>query len=230
MVLFATIPTRGDHPEILENIVNDSGLSPSQFVVVRTEEGAVIPKGVNVIDDFGSINIQRWWTTGIKACVGRGAQNVVVANDDIEIDRETFGTLNDALRVSEATLACPGSREGHKTSVLPAMRKLVGSLWVVNPNHGLFPDERYCWYYGDDDLDIRSRRKFNGIVTADVHYSHLSPGVATNRSPEILQMLSSDLATFRRQYPIDFAYRRLIERTQGRTGHRIRRLLGVTER
>ncbi len=229
MLLFATIPTRGDHPEVLENIVNESGLSPNQFVVVRTREGTVVPEGVNVIDDFGPLNIQRWWASGIKACVIRGAQNVVVANDDIEIDTETFGTLNDALRVSKATLACPGESGEHKTSSLPAMRKLVGSLWVVNPNHGLLPDERYRWYYGDDDLDIRSRRKFNGIITAEVHYNHLSPGAATSRSPEILQMLVSDLATFRRQYPIDFAYRRVVQRTQGRTGHRIRRLLGVSE-
>ncbi|MDA9016944.1 hypothetical protein N9J11_01240 [Actinomycetota bacterium] len=229
MKLFATIPTRGDQPEILENIVNASGLSPNQFVIVRTLEGAIVPEGVNVIDDFGPINIQRWWATGIKACVMLGAQNVVVANDDIEIDTATFGTLNDALRISKATLACPGATGEHKRSSLPARRKLVGSLWIVNSTHNLFPDERYRWYYGDDDLDIRSRRKFNGIISADVHYNHLSPGAATNRSPEILQMLASDLATFRRQYPIDFAHRRLIERTQGKTGKRIRRLLGATE-
>ena len=229
MKLFATIPTRGDNPEILENIVNDSGLPPDQFVIVRTRKDAPVPEGVNVMDDFGSINIQRWWNTGIQSCVERGAQNVVVANDDIEIDKETFGTLSSALHANKATLACPGSAEEHKNSPLPAMRKLVGSLWVVNPNHGLFPDERYRWYYGDDDLDIRARRKFNGIVLTDVHYIHLTPGASTTSSPELLELLSSDLATFRRQYPIDLAYRRMIERTQGRTGHQIRRLLGLNE-
>lgn len=154
---------------------------------------------------------------------------MVVANDGIEIDTDTFGILNDALRVSKATLACPGESGEHKTSSLPAMRKLVGSLWVVNPNHGLLPDERYRWYYGDDDLDIRSRGKFNGIITAEVHYTYLSPGDATSRSPEILQLLVSDLATLKRQYPMDFVYRQVVQRTQGRIGHGIKRLLGVSE-
>ena len=71
MVLFATIPTRGNHPEVLENIVNESGLSPNQFLVIRTREGTVVPGGVNVIDDFGPLNIQRWWATAINLCTTR---------------------------------------------------------------------------------------------------------------------------------------------------------------
>jgi hypothetical protein len=227
MNIFATIPTRGDNPEVLENIVNDSGLHPDQFVIVRTRKGTPVPEGVNVIDDFGPINIQRWWNAGIKSCVERGAHTVVVSNDDIEIDKETFGTLSNALDASRATISCPGSTEELRNSRLPAMRKLVGSLWAMNPSHGLFPDERYRWYYGDDDLDIRARRKFNGIVLTDVHYIHLTPGASTTSSPELLQLLNSDLATFRRQYPIDLVYRRMIERTQGRTGHSIRNLFGI---
>jgi hypothetical protein len=227
MTLFATIPSRGDDPHLLESIVKDSGISPGRFVIVRTRKDTPTPEGVHVIDDFGSINIQRWWNNGIKDCVARGARNVVVANDDIEINEGTFAALDRALHDSAATLACPGSRSEYTTSSLPAMTKLTGALWAVNATHGLLPDERYLWHFGDDDLDIRARRSFNGIFTAEVHYKHLSPGVATNTSPELLRLIEFDLRTFRNQYPIDLLHRRIIERTQGRTGHKIRRLLGT---
>jgi len=223
-LLFLTIPTRGDEPGVLANLVRDSGIPRDRVIIIRTDPRATTPDNVTVVDDFGDINIHRWWNTGIQQAQALGASSVAVLNDDIKVSAGTLNQLHSALHETGATIATPGKRLAiHKRSMHPD-RFLVGSIWVINPHHGLRPSEDFRWFFGDDDMDIRARIEFSGIVTVPTDFEHLRPGQATDSSVTLQALVREDERLFRRRHPARFVYRKLWHRTQGRASKALRSL------
>jgi len=203
-VLYLTIPTAGSHPDMLQDIVESCGLPREHVVLLRTRPDVVLPTGCIVIDDFDPPNIQRWWKRGIDESVARGATAVAVLNDDLRIEKSTLPRLHSELITSGAAIATPsrpGLRLGvHKRPLIPYEPVIWGCLWVVDATTELRPDPRYVWWYGDNDLDIRARRDYSGIVSCDVVYEHHFPGVGTSKSPELVRQSELDAATFAADY------------------------------
>ena len=203
-MLFMTIPTAGSRPDLLAALIRDCGLPHDRIVVVVTREGVELPEDVVVLNDLGPANIQRWWAKGIEEAERRGATSVAVVNDDIQLTAETLPTLAAALGRTGAAIASPSReqfRNGlHKRPLIPYEPRLWGSLWVLRLDSGLRPDERYVWWYGDNDLDIRARRHHGGVVLAPVEYKHLHPGEGTAKSAELQAQSDRDAETFERQY------------------------------
>ena len=218
--LFMTIPTAGSHPELLAGIITSSGLPPERIIIIRTKPHVDLPNGCIVIDDFDPPNIQRWWKRGINESVARGATAVAVLNDDLRIEPDTLEKLHDELLATEATVATP-SRPGlerglHKRRLIPYEPVIWGCLWMVDATTDLRPDSRYVWWYGDNDLDIRARRDYAGIVSCEVDYEHYFPGVGTAQSSELVRQSDDDAETFHRDYSrlLTFSrwYRRIFRR------------------
>jgi hypothetical protein len=199
-----TVPTAGDRPELLDALIQGCGLPANQIVVVPTRPGVRISSPVHVIEDFGPPNIQRWWNLGIQESERRGATYVAVVNDDISVGPETLQQLKGALESTPAAIASPSRppfRDGvHTRPLIPYEPRLWGSLWVLKLAAGLRPDERYVWWYGDNDLDLRARRSHGGVVLVDVVYQHLHPGEGTGQSSTLVAQTAADAATFERQY------------------------------
>ena len=219
-MLFMTVPTAGSRPELLAALINDCGLPPERIVIVATRAGLVLPKGVVVLEDLDSPNIQRWWARGIQAAHDRGATFVAVVNDDIQMTPQTLPTLAAELERTGAAIASPSRppfRDGrHTRPLVPYEPRLWGSLWVLRLDSGLRPDPRYVWWYGDNDLDIRARRHHGGVVLADVEYQHLHPGEGTAKSPELQAQADRDAQTFERQYATLLRISRALVRWRGR--------------
>ncbi len=223
-LLFLTIPTRGDDPGALADLVRESGVAGDRIIIVRTDPRVTTPDNVRVIDDFADINIHRWWNAGIQYAQALGASSVAVLNDDVRIASGSLDQLHAALHETGATIATPGKRLAiHKRSMHPD-RFLVGSIWVINPLHGLRPSEDFRWFYGDDDLDIRARVKFSGIVTVPTDFEHLRPGQTTDSSTRLQALVREDERLFFHRHPARFVYRKLWQRTQGRAGKTVRTL------
>lgn len=203
-MLFVTVPTLGSHPEMLEALAQTSGVPPERIVIVATGPNVKVPVGTVVVEDFGPLNIQRWWNRGIDEAVSRGATAVAVLNDDVRVGPNALRELHEALLQSGATVASP-TRPGepaklNRGRLIPYSPKIWGCLWVVDVNSGLRPDERYEWWYGDHDLDIRARRDFAGIVTVDVDYEHLHSGEATGSSNRFEEIIRRDELTYQSDY------------------------------
>lgn len=203
-MLFLTVPTAGNRTDLLTALIAASGLPHAQVVVVATREQVSVPEGVVLEHDLGPPNIQRWWNLGISTAERLGATAVAVLNDDIRIASGTLQTLHAALTASGAAVASPSrprQRSGlHRGLTVPYAPRLWGSLWVLDLACALRPDERYIWWHGDDDLDIRARRDFGGVVTVDVRYKHLFPGKGTGASEELLRLTAEDAKTFEADY------------------------------
>lgn len=199
-----TVPTAGSHPELLEGLIHDCGLPRDQIVIVATKPNISLPAGVTCVEDFGPLNIQRWWNLGINEAQRRGATVVAVLNDDMWVAPETLEALRSELLSTGATIASPhreGERIGlNKGRLIPYTPKIWGCLWLLDVNSALRPNEDYVWWFGDNDLDIRARRDFGGVVTKKVRYEHLHPGVGTGGSNTLSQQTEKDALTYQRDY------------------------------
>ncbi len=204
-MLFLTIPTAHSHPELLQAIINESTVPREHIILVATKPNLSLPEGCVIIEDFGSPNIQRWWNTGIEEATHRGATAVAVLNDDLTINDQTLPILHLKLQETNATIATPTRADwgpGHYTNsnLFPYTPVIWGCLWMVDTTKDLRPDPQYVWWYGDSDLDIRARRDYAGIVSADVYYEHYFPGEGTGANQDLVEQTHRDGETFERNY------------------------------
>lgn len=195
MTIAVTVPTKGNRPKLLTQLVDDCTACGISVHVVRTDANALVPPSAHVIDDFGPINIQRWWREGIEAAASR-ASHVAVLNDDVVIDCSSLERLSTGLSQSGCTIATPGRNLRVHRSWFPPKRIIDGSCWMLNVDHGLRPNEAYRWGYGDDDLDIRARTNFGGVVTVPVTYQHMHRNEQTSQSSMLLSLAAADRALF----------------------------------
>ena len=200
-MLFLTVPTRGGRPELLNSLLESSGLPSSQVILIRTSKEAALPSGPVIIDDFGPINIQRWWNVGLSAAAAAGATTVAVANDDLSISKGALQDLAVALAASGASLATPGRRYRLWHRGWPFVRRLDGSLWVTSTRSSIRPDEEFHWAFGDDDLDIRCRLLGRGVVTVPIDASNVHHNEESMRDPMLRELSERDWQTFRRLHP-----------------------------
>jgi hypothetical protein len=202
-VLFLTIPTAGSHPELLSELIESSELPSEQIVIIQTRPGVELPAGVIVIEDFGPPNIQKWWKTGIEESVARGAAVVAVLNDDIRIPTGSLQILAGELKRSGATIASPSrppKRDRvYRRPLVPYEPRLWGCYWLLDVSSGLLPDTDYSWWFGDNDLDIRARRDYSGVLNFNVPYEHFFPGEGTDRSPVLQKLVEQDTRRYQEQ-------------------------------
>lgn len=204
-MLFLTIPTAHSHPELLAGIIRDCSLPPEQIILIATKPDLSLPASCVVIEDLGLPNIQRWWNAGIDEAIRRGATAVAVLNDDLKINSETLPKLHRELRRTGATIASPtrpdwGPGLYKNRNIFPYTPVIWGCLWMLNVDSNLRPDPKYVWWYGDSDLDIRARRDYSGIVTADVYYEHYFPGEGTSSAPSLSEQTKLDAEMFESNY------------------------------
>lgn len=199
-----TVPTAGSHPELLNALIRSCGLPLENIVVVATRPGVETPSGVIVVEDFQSPNIQRWWNLGILEAQSRGASVVAVVNDDIRLGPSTLETLKQRMGETGATIASPSRPPTkdrlYRRPLVPYEPRIWGCLWMLDVSSNLRPDERYVWWYGDSDLDIRARRDHSGVVNVEVDYEHMFPGEGTAKSPELKAQSDKDAETFQLDY------------------------------
>lgn len=198
--VFLTIPTAGYRSKSLANLIELSGFPPERIIVVRTRPDASIPNGCRVVDDFGPINIQRWWNAGFDEAKRSGGSAIVVANDDVMIDPSTIPALHQTMLRSGSTIASPtrsGAESGHYLSVtLPWRPVLVGCLFMVDLRAGIRADPLFRWWFGDYDLDIRARTEYRGVATTEIFFEHLNSGEATNATQQLLDLAEADRTKF----------------------------------
>lgn len=178
-----TIPTRGTRGALLEDIVMSCGLERDKIVIVRTQP-CDVPDGVVVIDDFGPINIHRWWNTGLDKLQEMGVRYGAVLNDDLIISPDSLHMLAQALATSGYTLAMPSTGER------------VGWAWMLDLTRGVRPDESYRWWYGDDQL-IHDAMENGGVTyIPGLTFVHMHPNHATGENPVLLALAMQDRVVY----------------------------------
>ena len=188
--LWLTVPTAGR--DTLTDALAHTGIPPVQTVIVTTARGVKVSREYHVLADRGPINIHRWWNKGIDYAQANGATHVAVINDDAVLGDMTLKTLCAQLVITGATIASPGLPM-HVTDPDPHRRRTInGGCWVLDLASGLRPDERYRWWYGDDDLDLRARRDHGGVLTAPVPFINMHANEQTFARPDLQALAVAD--------------------------------------
>ena len=190
--LRVTIPTAGR--DTLAGAIETCGVDRDRIVIVATA-GSVDAPGCHVVEDFGEINIHRWWNAGIDYAQAHGATHVAVLNDDVHLGEGALSQLLDGI--GTAAIATPGIA-GHVTDPDRDRRRTIdGACWVLDLESGLRPDEGYRWWYGDDDLDYRARRDHGGVIALLVQWEHLHPNQQTSTRADLQALTHHDAARWR---------------------------------
>lgn len=191
-----TIPTRGDHLDLLRATIATSGLPPERVVVVWTGQDEPPELAATVLVDRDPVNIHRWWNTGIDALAEKGVTRVAVLNDDVSIAPDTLARLSAALD-DGSTLAMPSDG----TTV-------TGWCWMLNAGHGVRADEAYHWYCGDLQLVADALGAGGMAIAPDAWVHHHHPNEATAASPELLELALADNALYDARHPAGMPHAR----------------------
>lgn len=105
-----------------------------------------------VVEDRGSLNIQRWWNRGMAAA---GRSIAVVVNDDVRWGPGDPERMAEQLRGATLGMVMNASRHPHS--------RMTGWCYSLDLRHGVLPDERFQWWYGDNDLVDRAVSEGAGI-------------------------------------------------------------------
>jgi hypothetical protein len=178
--LWLVIPTATRH-NFLREIIKNSLIPENQIVFVRTSPGEIIGNVHNIFVKSKKINIQKWWNLGISFAEKRGAKFVAVLNDDVWIAPGSLQTMAHEALVQEVPLVFPTPHTG----------QLAGYCWVLNLNFKVRPDNRFKWWYGDNDLQMQAQL-VNKYIYVSVEVTHLESGGLTNKSPILQKFAEAD--------------------------------------
>lgn len=177
--LWLTIPT-GTRDTYLKNLIDSSGIPKDQIVIVNTILDGYVAGVHNLYET--ELNIQKWWNLGIKFAMDNGASHVAILNDDLELIGDPLQKIFNLMIQEDATIGYP----------LPATSDPCGYCFILNTEHGIFPDEKYRWWYGDNDLYKRAKKTIGVLATVN----HLHPNELTARNPELLSIAEQDKQTW----------------------------------
>lgn len=184
-----TVPTRGDHPDLLAGIVADCGLPPQRIVVVATATGLDLPAGVHVRHDLGAVNIQRWWNEGIRCAERGGADRVLVVNDDIRLTRDTIPTMSAAMDRDRTDLCW--ATQHHQA--------LTGWAWMLRLSSPVRPDETFRWWFGENDIGAQARLR-GGATRVEAGVVHVHGNETTAASEELQALAELDREAFKAKW------------------------------
>lgn len=151
MKRYAVIPT-GNRPEEYGNLVAYLESNDVSVLTVATTPEA-LNYAVGEIIRCDVKNIQMWWNLGIERAYELGASIVAILNDDAILPDGWFEDMESAV-VGHS--GASGMRFGNQ-------QKISGYAFVLNPADLIKADERFIWWYGDDDIQRQCEEK-NGFA------------------------------------------------------------------
>lgn len=222
---YAVMPTFG-RPCFEESIKSIITQVDHSFVI-QTADFIWTPGSlVSVIEDFERPkNISRWWNHGIRgarvhaALAGASAWNVLVVNDDVIAPPHLVRHLTRALRhgwlegypdyeIERETpvIAYPDNFVGDRYALnktpgaVDLTTRMSGWCFMIKGESGLMADERFEWWYGDDDLDWRARIMGGSLMVPGCKVEHLYPTKSTAESAELTARTHVDRQLFERKW------------------------------
>lgn len=174
---------------------------------------AVIRQAVKFEDIIVEFNhpesIYGSWNRGILEA-RRADQNVAILNDDIILRP---GALTAAESVMTTDIGLIGLNyfdpyvEISKTAEIKEVHGTYrttgfGGFAFILPPDAPFVDERFQWWYGDDDLAERVKQKGGRLVVAlGAPVFHPSPSITGNQHPWTVSAAGEDTVLFRELWP-----------------------------
>lgn len=151
---FAVIPT-GNRPKDYQKVVDWCERHNTTVITIATSQEALdYSKGYVIAST--AMNIQTWWNLGIDYATELGATTIAVLNDDAIMPDNWYDLI-------EPRLVDHSGASGLRYGV---QGKISGYAFALNAQDGIRADERFVWWYGDDDIEMQCRNK-RGFALVD---------------------------------------------------------------
>jgi hypothetical protein len=185
---WVTVPV-GEREQYLPGLLAGLQDFKGRIVFVNNHRGYTRFDGVHHVEDFGPINIYRWWNVGINYAQRDGAEYVAVLNDDVEFDNGFIPSmLNHLIRHDLAIVDMDNSGNGG------------GAAWIMDLKYGMRLDERYRWWYGDTELFDRAKAQGRFGKFTYPGFGHLNPNGNLTTNPELMELVRQDTDLYRETY------------------------------
>lgn len=143
-----------------------SHLAPYAEAVAAKVDGTVIA----YTDEVPNISVL--WNLGLRAAARRGNRpyDVAVLNDDAIVPPGWFRAVTAEMR---RTGAVAGS------AARPNDPRMAGFAFILDGTAGIFADEQFQWWFGDDDIEHRARLAGGVAQPGGLHVEHRHPSATT---------------------------------------------------
>jgi hypothetical protein len=112
------------------------------------------------LDKAETFSLPRLWNHGLMVAYEHEATHVAVFASDIVGHPGSIPTLAAAMSTQQWAMAGPTLHGGTtRTLALPrtTTERVPGACFMLDATHHLLLNERYRWWYGEDDLEMRAR-------------------------------------------------------------------------
>jgi hypothetical protein len=181
--LWVVIPI-GSREKYVPKILSSLNVFKDRIVFVNNVPGYKKFKGVHHLEDFGEINIYRWWNKGIDFAEKNGARYVAILNDDLEFDEEFLPSLFNFLVTNKLAIADTDKSDNGG-----------GAAWMMDLYYGMRLDERFRWWYGDTELFDRAKNMngFKRFIPENFKHFHPNGNLLENSKLQDLVIADRNL-------------------------------------
>lgn len=147
----------------LERCLGSLQHDPERTTVVTALRHDVLvrpPYGTLAVDTEDDFSLARLWNLGLRHAYAQGATEVAVFASDVVGHPDSIPILAGLMRANGLSMAGPA---WHNTGslILHSDRttelRVPGGCFMLAAEHGLLCDERYRWWFTDDDLEMAAR-------------------------------------------------------------------------
>jgi hypothetical protein len=194
---YAVIPSQG-RASLLDCLASLRPQVEHTFVIANGGcEDRSLPAVSTLWSDTREINVSRWWNLGLDAAAARSGQrphNTLLVNDDVILGPDAVGRMAEALRRTGAALAFPGTPgDAAEHYVMePGPPRITGWCFMLRGELGSRADERFRWWFGDNDLDWTARSRGGSLSVPGVVRTHLFQNEYTHEIPELSELAVLD--------------------------------------
>lgn len=162
-MIWLVIACPGSRADELGRCLGSLRHDTERTVVVTAQHHDPLPRAAaNLYVDRGEdFALTRLWNRGLTHAYNEGATHVAVLASDTIGHPGSLPILAAAMDLHGWAMAGPTSINGGHTRTLPERRtagdRVPGACFMLDARHRLYCDERYRWWYGDDDLEMQAR-------------------------------------------------------------------------
>jgi len=204
---YAIIPT-SDRPEVALTCIESVRTQVDVIYVIDNGETEKLPDSTAYslipFDRKGqTVNLSMLWNMGLTQAMLHATiikqvdqWDVAILNDDTIIPDGWFKAVSSAMRGNAVAAACSGptGRVHREPGPVPLHTRMRGWAFMLAGEKGIRANEELHWWYGDDDLDWKSRQAGGMIMIPGYPVQHLSPnGLMT---PELQVQAGQDARVF----------------------------------
>jgi len=162
-----------DRPQDFQDCYKAIEPQVDHVFVVAHQAPYAIYHGTPIKYDDWPPNISYAWNLGLKRAeqwAGGDPYDVAVLNDDAIVPPGWFETITKAMQGTGAKAGAAARGDDHR---------MAGFAFILDGTAGLYADEQFEWWYGDDDLERRASEAGGVIQVPGLYVEHRHPDSTT---------------------------------------------------